>query len=82
MNEEIIYQFSKNTKETVICTLKMWNDKPYFDIRVYYTDDKQTLKPTTKGLCLSANHITELKHILDKLEIVLKSSEIRTESIL
>jgi len=82
MNEEIIYQFPKNTKETVLCTLKTWNNKPYFDIRVYYTDDKQILKPTTKGLCLSLEHVTELERILDKLETVLKSSKTHAEDTL
>ena len=72
MNEQIIYQFPKNAKETVICTLKTWNERLYFDIRVYYTDNKRHLRPTTKGLCLSDKHIAELKDVLKKLESTIR----------
>lgn len=68
MNEKIIYQFHKNKKEEVICTLKTWNDKTFFDIRVFYRNEKNELKPTIKGICLVTDKILMLKQMITQLE--------------
>lgn len=74
MNEKIIYQFHKNKKEEVICTLKTWNNKTFFDIRVFYRNSKNELKPTTKGICLPANRLLAIKNAVDMLEQLIIST--------
>lgn len=71
MNEQIIYQFRKNYTEEVICTLKIWNNKTFFDIRVFYRNANNELKPTSKGICLSTEQLAEIKHTARLLETCL-----------
>ncbi len=71
MDEKIIYQFRKNHTEEVICTLKTWNGKTFFDIRVFYRDESNELKPTPKGVCLPIEKVTEIKTITRQLEPLL-----------
>lgn len=68
MNEKIIYQFSKNKTEEVICTLKTWNDKTFFDIRVFYRNKNNELKPSSKGICLSNERLPEFKMMIGLIE--------------
>lgn len=71
MNEKIIYQFRKNHTEEVICTLKTWNGKKFFDIRVFYRNGNNELRPSSKGICLSIEQIAEIKHTTSLLETCL-----------
>lgn len=71
MNEKIIYQFRKNYTEEVICTLKTWNNKTFFDIRVFYRNRNNELKPTSKGICLPTEQLAEIKHTTALLETCL-----------
>lgn len=76
MNEKIIYQFHKNKKEEVICTLKTWNNKTFFDIRVFYRNSNNELKPTSKGICLADDKLMYIQIIADELKRkVLKISQ-------
>lgn len=68
MDEKIVYQFRKNHTEKVICTLKTWNSKAFFDIRVFYRNENNELKPTSKGICLAIEQIEEIKTITKQLE--------------
>lgn len=69
MNEEIIYQFSKNKTEEVICTLKTWNDKTFFDIRVFYRNKNNELEPSSKGICLSIEKLEEMKQSIGLIKL-------------
>lgn len=68
MNEKIIYQFHKNKREEVLCTLKTWDNKTFFDIRVFYRNEQNELKPTAKGLCLATDKILMLRRMITHLE--------------
>lgn len=75
MDEKMIYQFRKNRTEEVICTLKTWNGKTFFDIRVFYRNAQNELKPTPKGICLPIERLTKLKAMLVLTEQTLKSPQ-------
>lgn len=68
MDEKIIHQFRKNRTEEVICTLKTWNGKTFFDIRVFYRNEQNELKPTAKGICLPIERLPDLKTMVNLIE--------------
>ncbi len=68
MDEKIIHQFRKNRTEELICTLKTWNGKTFFDIRVFYRNEQNELKPTAKGICLPVDKIFIFKSMVTHLE--------------
>ena len=54
----------------VVCQLKHWKSKRYFDIRKHYVDYKtEDLKPTTKGIMFDASVFGELINLIDKKEV-------------
>ena len=54
MNEEIVVaEFKKNARDVVRVSIKTWQGRRLFDLRVYYRKDEQWL-PGSRGLCLFA----------------------------
>lgn len=68
MNEKIIYPFRKNRTKKVICILKTWNNKSFFDIRVFYRNEQNELKPTAKGIYLPIERLVDIKTIVNSIE--------------
>jgi len=71
--EKEIATFSKNRTELVKVRLQDYQDKQYVDIRVFLKpgegDRGEEEQATGKGLCLHADHLSELRRALDKAMI-------------
>lgn len=62
MNDQVLYQFSRNQDESVFVTLRDYKNKKYVDLRVFFQPkDSEEMKPTKKGLTLGIEHLSELK---------------------
>lgn len=62
MNDQVLYQFSRNQDESVFVTLRDYKNKKYVDLRVFFQPkDAEDMKPTKKGLTLGVEHLGELK---------------------
>jgi len=68
--EKEIASFSKNRTELVKVRLQDYRDKQYVDIRVFLKpgegDRGAEEQATGKGICLHADHLSELRKALDK----------------
>lgn len=66
--EEIIYQFDKNERETVKLRKSVFKGKEYVDLRLYVKaqEGDQDI-PTKKGVNLPVDKIPELKKAIAKL---------------
>ena len=61
-DEEIVFEFKKNSRECVRASLKHYQGRRLLDLRVHYYDEQaQTWKPNSKGLSLQVNAIENLK---------------------
>jgi hypothetical protein len=56
----------KNTKERIRVILTDYNGHKFIDCRVYFEDAQGELKPTKKGIALSADTINEVIQALQK----------------
>ena len=65
---QILYSFPKNAMEEVRASLTEYKGKQYIDLRVFYKDDSNELKPSKKGLTLAPELIFELEKAVQKLE--------------
>lgn len=65
--QQVIYEFEKNSRETVRLIHKIWNAQDLIDLRVYYKAENGELKPTQKGLCLRVEHLPELKKTIEAM---------------
>lgn len=66
--ETVVAEFAKNQRECVRAIVKNWNGRELFDLRVYYKDPSGEWKPGTKGLCLQAAALPQLKAAVLALE--------------
>jgi len=48
-----VIEVPKNTLETIRFQITEFRGKTYADLRVYYRDDNDELRPTRKGLCVN-----------------------------
>lgn len=65
--QKVIYEFEKNSRETVRLIRKIWNAQDLIDLRVYYKAENGELKPTQKGLCLKVERLPELKKAIEAM---------------
>ena len=64
---ETIGIVTKNRTERIQVKLVSVNDRPCLDFRIFFTKaDSDDLQPTGKGLCLTAECMTELLPLLEK----------------
>ena len=65
----VIYSFSKGNGEEVRVSAGEFRDKLYFDLRVFYKDEKtDAMRPTKKGLTLAVDYLAELRKGLQNIE--------------
>jgi hypothetical protein len=63
----LVGAFEKNATESVRVAFKEINGKIYLDIRIYAkSSSQQPYVPTTKGVCIAANKIGQMKVLLEK----------------
>ncbi len=68
MNEAIIEEFEKNSREKVMILIKKFKNNYYLDIRVYFKGSDDEYKPSKKGIMISLEMLDDLKDALDKVE--------------
>ena len=68
MNEIIIDEFEKNSREKVIVLIKKFRNNYYLDIRVYFKGSEDEYKPSKKGIMISLELLDDLREALTKVE--------------
>jgi hypothetical protein len=66
--KKIIYEFQKNSGESVITSFTTFKGKKLVNLRVYYSAgvDQDEWRPSPRGLCLHKEPIPELKQAIDR----------------
>ena len=67
MADKIIKEIQKNKTETIVISEKEFRGNNYIDIRVFYRDDSEELKPTKKGVMINKNLLDELKEAINSI---------------
>ena len=65
---EPIFNFQKSFNEFIQISISEFNKKKYVDMRTFYQDDEEELKPTKKGITFSVQSFSEFKEGINKLE--------------
>lgn len=79
MEDQVLYQFSRNQDETVYVSLKDYKNRKYVDLRIFFQPkDSEDLHPTRKGLTLGVEYLGELKKGISMCEKELQ--KLKTES--
>ena len=68
MADKTIKEIPKNKTETIVISEKEFRGNEYIDIRVFYKDDNEELKPTKKGVMIKKDLIGEVKDALNSIE--------------
>jgi hypothetical protein len=69
MENQIAYQFTRNTNEFVCFSFREFKQRKYIDLRIFFkSDGSKELQPTKKGLTLSLQFFPELKKGIEHLE--------------
>lgn len=67
MLEQEIAAVPKNRTEQIKVQLREYNNRPYADLRIYFTKDNgQTWSPTKKGVTINLDGLSELHAALGK----------------
>ena len=67
MADKIIKEIQKNKTETIVISEKEFRGNDYIDIRVFYRDDSEELKPTKKGVMINKNLLDDLKEAINSI---------------
>jgi len=68
MNEIIIDEFEKNSREKIMILIKKFKNNYYLDLRVYFKGSDDEYKPSKKGIMISLELLDDLKEALEKVE--------------
>ncbi len=68
MNEIIIDEFEKNSREKIMVLIKKFRNNYYLDLRVYFKGTDDEYKPSKKGIMISLELLDDLKDALTKVE--------------
>jgi hypothetical protein len=52
-DRKVLHEFKRNAEETLRVSLSTFKGRTYVDIRLFYTDDKDELAPTKKGITVT-----------------------------
>ena len=62
MDNQILYEFSRNQDETVYFSLREYKDRKYIDLRIFFQPkEEEEMRPTKKGITLALELFPELK---------------------
>jgi hypothetical protein len=70
----IVHSFEKNSRETIVASLKMYNGYRLADLRIYVENDEGEEVPTKKGLCVK---VEDLPGLLEGVQALVEASEER-----
>lgn len=70
-NEELIGKIEKNQREEIQIKKVSKGGREYIDIRTFWFDgNDDTFKPSQKGLAIPMERISELKEIINEIELI------------
>ena len=76
MDNQLVYQFSRNQNESVCISIREYKQRKYIDLRVFYRPEgSDELRPTRKGITIGLQHFTELKKGMSAFERELQNRE-------
>ena len=68
MADKILKEIPKNKSEVILISEKEFRGNDYIDIRVFYRDDSEELKPTKKGVMVKKDLLKDLKEAINSIE--------------
>jgi len=68
MNEIVIDEFEKNSREKIMILIKKYRNNFYLDVRVYFKSNDEEYKPSKKGIMISLELLDDLKEAFSKVE--------------
>lgn len=68
MNEIVIDEFEKNSREKIMILIKKYRNNFYLDLRVYFKSNDEEYKPSKKGIMISLELLDDLKEAFSKVE--------------
>ena len=68
MADKTIKEIPKNKTETIVISEKEFRGNQEIDIRVFYKDDNEELKPTKKGVMIKKDLIGEVRDAINSIE--------------
>ena len=69
VEDKILYEFNRNSDETIYFTLHEYKQRKYLDLRVFFKPkDGDEMRPTRKGLTLPIELVGELKKGIDSCQ--------------
>ena len=78
MENQTLYQFSRNQDEEVHFTLKGYKQRKYLDLRVFFQPKNgEEMLPTKKGITLAVELFPELEKGITACEKVLMSKTLK-----
>jgi hypothetical protein len=66
--QEFIGSIGKNGKERVEVAFKEYKGREFLDIRIYYLDENDEMRPTGKGVTLKPDQISDLISLLSEAQ--------------
>lgn len=76
MSNNSLHEVTKNTQETLRFQITEYKGQQYVDIRVYYRDDNDELRPSKKGLTISPAIWSEFKAGIECLDAELHTRKL------
>lgn len=73
---DIISGFDKNEKLKILASISDYRGKKRIDIRIWYKDDNDELKPSRQGISLPIERFGDLKKLMADLENALKENKL------
>ena len=64
---DVLHEVSKNSVETIRFQVREYKGKRYADIRIFYRDSDEELKPSRKGLTISPELWPEFVQGIERL---------------
>ncbi|MCK5708376.1 MAG: transcriptional coactivator p15/PC4 family protein [Candidatus Aureabacteria bacterium] len=68
MADKILKEIPKNKSETIVISEKEFRGNQYIDLRVFYKDDNEELKPTKKGIMIKKDLLPEIRETINNIE--------------
>ena len=64
---DALHEVTKNSQETIRFQITEYRGKSYADVRIFYRDSDDTLKPTRKGVTISPSLWPEFVQGIERL---------------
>jgi hypothetical protein len=69
-NWEVVYAFPKSAREEIWAYIQEYRGQKLFHLRTFTTNEDNGGRPTTRGIALSVDDLSELKTAVERLCLV------------